>query len=65
MKEVFKEIGMKRLDGDKVFYYKHDMKGNLEGIISSQMDDFNQVGNEKFIHEVTEKNKRSFRHIKD
>ena len=55
VKEVFKEIGMKRLDRDKVFYYKHDIKGNLEGIISSHVDDFNLAGNEKFIHEVMEK----------
>ena len=24
IKQVFKEIGMKRLDGDEVFYYKHN-----------------------------------------
>ena len=55
VKSVFKEIGLKRLEGDKAFYYKHDEKGNLEGIISTHVDDFNMAGGDNFIKMVMEK----------
>ena len=55
VKNVFEDIGMKRLEGDEAYYYKYDEKGKLEGMISSHVDDFNLAGNEKFINTVTEK----------
>jgi hypothetical protein len=55
VKKVFEEIGMKRLDGDEAFYYKHDEEGKLEGMISSHVDDFNLAGTNHFTNEVTEK----------
>ena len=55
VREVFRDIGMKRLDGDKAFYYKNYEKGDLEGIILSHVDDFNLAGKGKFINEVMEK----------
>ena len=50
---------MKRLDGDEAFYYKHNERGDLEGMISSHVDDFNLAGNKNFIDEVTEKIKNA------
>ena len=55
VREVFKDIGMKRLDKDEAVYYKHDEKGDLEGIISSHVKNVNLAGKERFINEVTEK----------
>ena len=37
---MFAELEMKRLEGDKAFYYRLDKERNLEGIISSHIDDF-------------------------
>ena len=59
VKKVFEEIGLKRLDGDEAYYYKHNEKGDLEGMISSHVDDFNLAGNEEFIEMVTEKIKNA------
>ena len=36
------------LDGDEAFYFRHDENGNLEGMISSHVDDFILAGTEKF-----------------
>ena len=55
VRQVFDEIGLKRLDGDEAFYYRHDKDGQLEGMISSHVDDFNIAGNDDFIKTVTEK----------
>ena len=55
VKKVFEDIGMKWLDGDEVFYYKHYKDRKLEGMISSHVDDFNLAGTTRFINNVTEK----------
>ena len=55
MKSVFEEMGLKRLEGDKAFYYKHNDNGNLEGMVSSHVDDFNLAGTDSFNKIVTEK----------
>ena len=48
-------MGLESLDGDKTFYFKHNKSGNLIGIISSHIYNFNLAGTDKFIKDVTEK----------
>ena len=55
VKSVFNDIGLKRLEGDEAVYYKHDKNGNLEGMVSTHVDDFNMAGNNDFVSMVTEK----------
>ena len=55
VREVFNESRMKILKGDEAFYYCHDEEGNLEGMISSHVDDFVLAGMRKFIEEITMK----------
>ena len=55
VREVFNESRMKILKGDEAFYYCHDEEGNLEGIISSHVDDFVLASMRKFIEEITMK----------
>ena len=40
VKEVFEETDMLRLQGDDVLYFRHNKEGDLEGMISSHVDDF-------------------------
>ena len=49
MKTIFKEMGLRRLDGDEAVYYEIDEKGNLEGMISTHVDDFDLAGREGFV----------------
>ena len=49
------ETGIKRLPGDEAFYYRHDKMGNLDGMISTHVDDFILAGRERFIEEITER----------
>ena len=49
MREVFDECKLRILDGDEVFYFRHDKNGNLEGKVSSYVDDFILAGTEKFL----------------
>ena len=44
MKNIFQEMGMKRLDGDEALYYKRNEQGDLEGMISTHVDDFDWAG---------------------
>ena len=39
VREVFDECKLRILDGDEAFYFRHDEKGNLEGMVSSHVDD--------------------------
>ena len=55
VKSVFSDIGLKILEGDEAVYYKHDKNANLEGMVSTHVDDFNMAGNNDFISIVTEK----------
>ena len=55
VREVFEETGMKRLPGDEAFYYRHDDKGALEGMILSHVDDFILAEKDEFIEEIMEK----------
>ena len=55
MKEVLTENKMKVLEGDEAFFYRHDEKGDLEGMLSSHVDDLILAGTENFLDEITEK----------
>ena len=55
MREVFDEFGLKILDGDEVFYYRHDKNGDLDGMISSHVDDFILAGSDAFFKKITQK----------
>ena len=36
VKKIFKEIGLRKLDGDEAVYYKINEKGDLEGIVLTE-----------------------------
>ena len=55
VKTVFNEIGLKRLEGDEAVYYKYDENGNLDGMVSTHVDDFNLAGSKSFVTMVTER----------
>ena len=55
VREVFDECKLRILDGDEVFYFRHDEKGNLEGMVSSHVDDFILAGTDRFLDEITKK----------
>ena len=50
--EVFNKSGLKILKGDEAFYYRHDVEGNLDGMISSHVDYFILAGTKRFISEI-------------
>ena len=53
VRKVFNESGLKILKGNEAFYYRHDQKGNLDGIMSSHVDDFVLAGKDKFMEKIT------------
>ena len=55
VREVFDEYRLKILDGDQAFYFRLDENGNLEGMLSSHVDDCILAGTEKFLEEITSK----------
>ena len=59
MKKIFQEIGLKRLDGDEALYYETDDSGNLEGMISTHVDDFDLAGKERFVDKITAEIKKT------
>ena len=44
VREVFSECGLKVLDGDEAFHYRHDENGYLVGMISSYVDNLSWLG---------------------
>ena len=48
VREVYDECRLKILDGDEVFNYRHLKNGDLEGMISSHVDDFILAGSDAF-----------------
>ena len=54
VKNIFKEMGLRKLSGDEAVYYKLDEEGNLEGMVSTHVDDFDLAGRKKFVEMVTE-----------
>ena len=59
IKEVFKNFGLKKVDGDEALYYKHDKNGELIGLMSTHVDDFSLAGTDDFLDTVTEEIKRT------
>ena len=53
VKKIFKEIGLRKLDGDEAVYYKIDEKGDLEGMVSTHIDDYDLAGKKSFVDKVT------------
>ena len=53
MKELFKGLGLQRLEGDEAVYYKKDENGELEGMVSTCVDDFDLAGTKSFVEKVT------------
>ena len=49
---MFDECGLKILDGHEVFYYRHDKNGDLDGMISSHMDNFILADSDAFLEEI-------------
>ena len=45
---------MRKLNGDEAVYYMMDEHGNLEGMVSTHVDDFDLAGTTKFVDKVTE-----------
>ena len=60
VKKIFKEIGLRKLDGDEAVYYMINEKGDLEGMVSTHVDDFDLVGKERFVNKVTEEIGKAF-----
>merc|ERR1712237_194532 len=58
IKEVFKNFGLRKVDGDEALYYKQDDDGELIGLLSTHVDDFSLAGTEKFIETATEEIKK-------
>ena len=54
VKKIFKEIGLRKLDGDEAVYYMINEKGDLEGMVSTHVDDFDLAGKARFVDKVTE-----------
>merc|ERR1711984_62091 len=53
VKSVFGKIGLRRLEGDEALYFNNNKNGDLEGIVSTHVDDFNLAGSESFLAMVT------------
>ena len=54
VKNLFKEIGLRKLDGDEVVYYMIGEKEDLEGMVSTHVDDFYLAGRKRFVNRITE-----------
>ena len=53
MKAIFKELGLRKSDEDEAVYYKLSKEGNLEGMVSTHVDDFDVAGRKKFVEMLT------------
>merc|ERR1712041_24961 len=53
VKSIFKELGLRKLDGDEVVYYKLNEEGNLAGMVSTHIDDFDVAERKKFVEMLT------------
>ena len=52
VREVFDECRLRILDGDEVFYFRHDKNGNLDEMVSGHVDDFILAGSDRFLEEI-------------
>ena len=46
---------MRRLEGDEAVYYMLNENGNLNGMITTHVEDFDLAGNSRFLKMVTKK----------
>merc|ERR1711867_260877 len=53
VKSNFNELGLMKLDGDKLVYYKLNEEGNMAGMVSTHVDDFDVAGRKKFVEMLT------------
>ena len=53
VKELFPALGLQRLEGDEAVYYRKDKDGELEGMVSTCVDDFDLAGTKSFLEKVT------------
>ena len=53
VKELFAALGLQRLEGDEAVYYRKDKDGELEGMVSTCVDDFDLAGTKSFVEKVT------------
>merc|ERR1711984_14279 len=58
IKDVFKNFGLRKVDGDEALYYKQDNNGELIGLLSTHVDDFSLAGTAKFLETATEEIKK-------
>ena len=54
VKNIFKELGFRKLDGYKEIYYMIGEEGDLEGMVSTHVDDFDLAGRKRFVNRITE-----------
>ena len=54
----FTGIDVKKVDGDEEVYYKLNEEGNLEGMVSTHVDDFDVAGRKKFVEMLTKEIRR-------
>ena len=55
VREVFDKCGLRILDRDKAFYFRQDKNGNLDGMVSSHVDDFILAGSDRFLEDIIQK----------
>ena len=55
VKQLFAGLGLQRLEGDEAVYYKKDENGELEGMVSTCVDDFDLAGTKSFLEKVKKK----------
>ena len=51
VKEIFSELGLKVMDGNKAFYYLHE-EGELKGAVQTHVDNFSLAGTADFIERI-------------
>ena len=49
VKNLFLEMGLKRLDGDEAIYYMINEKGGLKGMVSTCVDNFDLAATQGFV----------------
>ncbi len=55
VKSIFKELGLRKLDGDEVVYHKLNEEGNLAEMVSTHLDNYDVGGRKKFVEMLTKK----------
>ena len=50
VKKIFKDMGLRKLDGDEAVYYMITEKEDLEGMVLIHVDDFDLTGKKRFVN---------------